>query len=88
MRPDYPALIAAADVAPVASVSPLEHAPKMSRRLGQQVWIKREDLQQVRSFKLRGAYNMVAQLTPEQRARGVIAASAGNHAQGLALAGR
>ncbi|MGB1556830.1 MAG: threonine ammonia-lyase, biosynthetic [Oceanococcaceae bacterium] len=86
MHTDYPALIAAADVYPVASISPLEPAPKLSQRLGQQVWLKREDLQPVRSFKLRGAYNMVSQLSPEQRERGVICASAGNHAQGLALA--
>ncbi len=86
--PDYPALIRQADVYPVATVSPLEPAPKLSQRMGNAIWLKREDLQQVRSFKLRGAFNMVRQLTPEQRRAGVIAASAGNHAQGLALAGK
>jgi threonine dehydratase len=72
----------------VASVTPLEEAPKLSARLGNAVLLKREDLQPVRSFKLRGAYNKIARLTPEQRAAGVIAASAGNHAQGVALAAR
>ncbi len=70
----------------VARQTPLEHAAVLSRRLQQQVWLKREDLQPVFSFKLRGAYNKVAQLTPAQRQAGVITASAGNHAQGLALA--
>lgn len=88
MSPDYPAMIAAANVYAVASKSPLERAPKLSQRLGHEVYFKREDLQEVRSFKLRGAYNMAVSLSPQQRARGVIAASAGNHAQGLALAGR
>ncbi len=60
----------------------------MSERLGNQVLLKREDLQPVFSFKIRGAYNKVAQLTEEEKARGVIAASAGNHAQGLALAAK
>lgn len=86
--PDYPTMIREADVYPVAVVSPLERAPKLSQRLGQQVWFKREDMQLVRSFKLRGAFNMVRSLTAAQRQAGVIAASAGNHAQGLALAGR
>lgn len=86
--PDYATLIRQADVYPVAMVTPLERAPKLGQRLGNSVWFKREDLQQVRSFKLRGAFNMVSQLAPEQRQAGVIAASAGNHAQGLALAGK
>ncbi len=75
-----------AKVYDVAIESPLEPAALLSRRLGNQVLFKREDLQPVFSFKLRGAYNKLAQLDEEQRARGVIAASAGNHAQGLALA--
>jgi threonine dehydratase len=66
--------------------TPLERAPILSERLGFQVWIKREDLTPVFSFKLRGAYNRVAQLTDAERAAGVIAASAGNHAQGVAYA--
>src|SRR5690606_18112377 len=57
-------------------------------RLGNTVLLKREDLQPVFSFKIRGAYNKLKQLTDEQRARGVVAASAGNHAQGLAFAAR
>ena len=70
----------------VALITPLELAPNLSARLGQQVWLKREDLQPVFSFKLRGAFNKMVQLTVEQRQQGVIAASAGNHAQGVALA--
>jgi threonine dehydratase len=70
----------------VAMESPLDRAPLLSHRLGQGVWLKREDLQPVFSFKLRGAYNKMAQLEPALLGRGVIAASAGNHAQGVALA--
>lgn len=70
----------------VARETPLETAPLLSARLGQPVLLKREDQQPVFSFKLRGAYNRMAQLGAEERARGVIAASAGNHAQGVALA--
>jgi threonine dehydratase len=74
-----------AKVYDVAIESPLEHAPNLSARIGNTVLLKREDMQPVFSFKLRGAYNKMAQLTPEQLKRGVIAASAGNHAQGVAL---
>ncbi|MEI7951136.1 MAG: threonine ammonia-lyase, biosynthetic [Synechococcaceae cyanobacterium ELA182] len=70
----------------VAIESPLDPAPNLSRRLGNQVLLKREDLQPVFSFKLRGAYNRMVGLSAEELARGVIAASAGNHAQGVALA--
>jgi threonine dehydratase len=70
----------------VASESPLDPAPLLSRRLRNRVLIKREDLQPVFSFKLRGAYNKMAGLPRKRLARGVIAASAGNHAQGVALA--
>jgi threonine dehydratase len=70
----------------VAIESPLEHAPALSARLGNQLWLKREDMQPVFSFKLRGAYNRMVRLSPAARRRGVIAASAGNHAQGVALA--
>src|SRR5215475_10476507 len=66
--------------------SPLEEAQRLSRRLGNQVLLKREDLQPVFSFKLRGAYNRIAHLSDTARARGVVCASAGNHAQGVALA--
>ncbi len=74
-----------AKVYDVAVESPLEPARALSRRLHNKVLLKREDQQPVFSFKLRGAYNKMAHLTPEQRARGVICASAGNHAQGVAL---
>ncbi len=70
----------------VAIESPLDPAPNLSRRLGNQVLLKREDLQPVFSFKLRGAYNKMAGLSGAELAQGVIAASAGNHAQGVALA--
>ena len=70
----------------VAIETPLERAPKLAAQVGGAVYLKREDLQPVHSFKIRGAYNKIVQLTDEERARGVIAASAGNHAQGVALA--
>jgi len=69
----------------VAVETPLEAAPNLSARTGNTILLKREDMQPVFSFKLRGAYNKMAQLTPAQLKRGVIAASAGNHAQGVAL---
>lgn len=69
----------------VARETPLERAPRLSRRLGVEILLKREDLQPVHSFKLRGAYNKIANLTADERARGVITASAGNHAQGVAF---
>lgn len=74
----------------VAIESPLELAPKLSERVGNgnRILLKREDMQSVFSFKLRGAYNMMANLSPEQLQRGVICSSAGNHAQGVALAAR
>lgn len=72
----------------VAIKSPLEPLGAISKRLGCHTYLKREDLQPVHSFKLRGAYNKMCRLTPEERKRGVIAASAGNHAQGVALAAR
>ena len=70
----------------VAHETPLTEAPTMTRRLGNQVFLKREDLQPVFSFKLRGAYNKMINLDAGARARGVVAASAGNHAQGVDLA--
>lgn len=72
----------------VAEETPLDEAASLSRLLGNRVLLKREDAQPVFSFKLRGAYNKMARLTPEELARGVLAASAGNHAQGVALAAR
>lgn len=80
--------ILSANVYDVAVQTPLQHAHSLSRRLGNDILLKREDLQPVFSFKLRGAYNRMASLGPEAARRGVIAASAGNHAQGVALAGK
>ncbi|KAB0584389.1 threonine ammonia-lyase, biosynthetic [Ideonella dechloratans] len=87
-RIDYLRRILTAKVYDVAIESPLDAARTLSRRLGNQVLLKREDLQPVFSFKLRGAYNKMAHLTPEQLKRGVICASAGNHAQGVALSAK
>lgn len=78
--------ILTAHVYDVARETPLDAAPSLSHRLGNTVLLKREDLQSVFSFKLRGAYNRMARLDAERLARGVICASAGNHAQGVALA--
>ena len=83
---DYIAKIQAAQIYDLAIETPINAAPLLSHRLGNDVLLKREDLQPVFSFKLRGAYNKLMHLSPEQRARGVIAASAGNHAQGVAMA--
>ncbi len=83
---DYLERILTARVYDVAIESPLDLAGNLSRRLGNTVYLKREDLQPVFSFKLRGAYNKMSRLTPAQLKRGVVAASAGNHAQGVALA--
>lgn len=77
-----------AQVYDVAAKTPLERAIKLSNTKGADVYLKREDLQPVHSFKLRGAYNKMVQLGPKEQARGVIAASAGNHAQGVALAAK
>ena len=86
MHPDYLEKILNARVYDVAIETPLELAPNLSARSGNRIWLKREDMQPVFSFKLRGAYNKMVHLTPAQRKRGVITASAGNHAQGVALA--
>ena len=72
----------------VAQETPLEEAVNLSRRLGNRILLKREDAQPVFSFKLRGAYNKMARLSPDELRRGVIAASAGNHAQGVALSAK
>ena len=72
----------------VARETALDPAPRLSERLGNEVLLKREDLQPVFSFKIRGAYNKVAHLTERERSRGIIAASAGNHAQGVAYSAR
>ena len=83
---EYLRRILTARVYDVAIESPLEEAPGLSARLGNRVLLKREDLQPIKSFKLRGAYNKMSRLEPAKLKRGVIAASAGNHAQGVALA--
>ncbi|MGI4844062.1 MAG: threonine ammonia-lyase, biosynthetic [Janthinobacterium lividum] len=89
MTTDYLKRILTARVYDVAEETPLEYAPTLSQRMNNRIYFKREDMQSVFSFKLRGAYNKMANLTPEQLKRGVICASAGNHAQGVALsAGR
>ncbi|MDO4905728.1 MAG: threonine ammonia-lyase, biosynthetic [Lautropia sp.] len=85
---EYLKRILNARVYEVAEETPLDTAPALSGRIGNKVLIKREDMQPVFSFKLRGAYNKMANLTEAERARGVIAASAGNHAQGVALSAR
>jgi threonine dehydratase len=88
MSHEYLERILKARVYDVAIESPLEDAPRLSRRLGNAVLFKREDLQPVFSFKVRGAYNKIAHLSETIARRGVICASAGNHAQGVALAAR
>ena len=84
----YVKKILAAPVYDLAVRTPLQSSPALSAALGNQVLLKREDLQPTFSFKIRGAYNKLVQLSDEQRRRGVITASAGNHAQGVALAAR
>ena len=86
MHPDYLEKVLNAQVYDVASETPLDLAGSLSARVGNRILLKREDLQPVFSFKLRGAYNKIAGLSPEKLKRGVICASAGNHAQGVALA--
>jgi len=88
MPSDYLERILTARVYDVAQESPLDYAPNLSKRLQNKVLLKREDMQSVFSFKLRGAYNKMAQLPADVLRQGVIAASAGNHAQGVALAAR
>lgn len=85
MPQSYIKRILNARVYDVARETPLERAPLLSKRLGNDAWLKREDLQPVFSFKCRGAYNKLINLSDEALARGVVAASAGNHAQGVAL---
>lgn len=85
MLTEYVEKILKARVYDVAIESPLDEMPRLSRRLNNRIWLKREDLQPVFSFKLRGAYNRMCHLTDEERIKGVVAASAGNHAQGVGL---
>lgn len=88
MLEQYVKKILTSRVYDVAVETPLQTARQLSERLGNDIWLKREDLQPVFSFKIRGAYNKLTQLSDEERARGVVTASAGNHAQGLALAAK
>ncbi len=85
---DLCARIDSANVYGLARRTPTEYAPKLSAALGRDIWLKREDLQDVFSFKIRGAANRISGLNDEERASGVVAASAGNHAQGVAAAAR
>lgn len=85
MTTDYLKKILTARVYDVATETPLEYAPILSQRMENRIYFKREDMQSVFSFKLRGAYNKMANLPAAQLKRGVICASAGNHAQGVAL---
>jgi threonine dehydratase len=86
MKPDYLERILKARVYDVATETPLDLAPGLSARLGNRILLKREDMQPVFSFKLRGAYNKMVNLTAGRLRQGVICASAGNHAQGVAYA--
>lgn len=86
--PDYLRLILTSRVYDVIEQTPLTHAVNLSNRLESQVFLKREDLLPVFSFKLRGAYNKMAHLTPQEKWKGVVACSAGNHAQGVAYSAR
>ncbi|MEP3655816.1 MAG: threonine ammonia-lyase, biosynthetic [Litorimonas sp.] len=83
---DLRARIDSAQVYGLAQRTPTQFAPKLSAALGRSIWLKREDMQDVFSFKIRGAANRIARLSEAERARGVVAASAGNHAQGVAAA--
>lgn len=83
---DLKARIEAADVYSLAKRTPCERAVKLSQEYGRNIWLKREDLQDVFSFKIRGAVNRMASLTDAEKTKGICAASAGNHAQGIASA--
>ncbi|MDO4429972.1 MAG: threonine ammonia-lyase, biosynthetic [Lonepinella koalarum] len=85
---DYLRAVLSSKVYELAQVTPLQPMAKLSERLGNEIFVKREDRQPVHSFKLRGAYAMISGLTNEQKKAGVIAASAGNHAQGVALSAK
>ena len=88
MVKDYLQRILLARVYEIAEETPLDYASNLSRRLNQDIWLKREDEQPIFSFKLRGAYNKMTKLSRADLEKGVVAASAGNHAQGVALAGQ
>lgn len=76
-KPDYLRLILSSKVYDIVKETPLVFAPNLSAKFGNQIWLKREDLQEVFSFKIRGAYNFMANLTDEERWKGVITCSAG-----------
>lgn len=80
--------VAQARISAYIAPTPLQYCPRLSEITGAEVYLKREDLQDVRSYKIRGAVNAISQLSPEQREAGIVAASAGNHAQGVAFACR
>ncbi|KAJ7579158.1 tryptophan synthase beta subunit-like PLP-dependent enzyme [Mycena floridula] len=86
--PDYLRLILTSKVYEIVKETPLFLATNLSAKLGNEVWLKREDLHDVFSFKIRGAYNFMASLTEEERWKGVVTCSAGNHAQGVAMSGQ
>jgi threonine dehydratase len=85
---DYLRRAKAARIYDLVRRTPLDLAPTLSARIGHKLWLKREDMQSTYSFKLRGAYNCIQQLSEEERSKGVVAASAGNHAQGVAMSAR
>ncbi|DAZ98199.1 TPA: hypothetical protein N0F65_005331 [Lagenidium giganteum] len=85
---NYRRMILESRVYDIARQTPLQHAPALSYELKNRVYFKREDLQPVFSFKIRGAYNKMASLTDEEKAQGVVCCSAGNHAQGVALSAK
>ncbi|KAJ2140684.1 threonine deaminase [Coemansia sp. RSA 678] len=87
-EPDYLQMILNSYVYDVATETPLTHAVNLSTRISNNVYLKREDLQPVFSFKIRGAHNKISHLTPEEKQRGIIACSAGNHAQGVAMSAK
>ncbi|KAI7851921.1 threonine ammonia-lyase, biosynthetic [Circinella umbellata] len=87
-HPDYLRLILTSRVYDIVKETPLQEALNLNAKIGTKIYLKREDLQPVFSFKIRGAYNKVANLTAEEKAAGVIACSAGNHAQGVAMAAK
>ena len=88
MLKEYMKMILEARVYDVAKETPLDFAPALTQKTGNKVWLKREDLQPVFSYKLRGAHNLISSLSDDEKQKGVITASAGNHAQGVALSAK
>ena len=80
--------LAQSRISSVIAPTPLQYCPRLSQETGAEIFLKREDLQDVRSYKIRGAYYSIAKLSQEEREAGIVAASAGNHAQGVAYACR